>query len=312
MKIREVAGALLEMTDCDAVRHKIRVDLLEEEGLPAERLRRGTWYSLLEGEQRQDGGWGRFHSQDSRSKQRVRTGEDAVARMQRLGLKRGDPMADGACLYAEGLLADLTLWPDPWEKNHRFRIAVPLFIAGRLAPFGSEAEAFVRERAKWRALLEAALSGGEYRREDADACAAELLGVPIDGYYCGLNGPHALSLFGHDPQGLPEELSRAYLRWIRADPRPIPYLQARFDVPHPFGQGDWLALELLSRFPGFADVFAAELEMLLAFRGQDGLWDLGERMDALRIADDWRGPLRRRIDHSVFALEILRNAALQD
>jgi hypothetical protein len=72
----------------------------------------------------------------------------------------------------------------------------------------------------------------------------------------------------------------------------------------------WLAsLELLARFPHWADVAGSGVEWLWRAQHADGWWDFGARVaysTLLPLANDWRMPTARRFDWSARVLLLLR------
>ena len=93
---------------------------------------------ILMYEQYQDGSFGRFHTMDSKLKQKIPTTEAAAWLMYENFITRQVDVCNKTCLYMERLLDDTRNWPDSWEKNKYFKSAVPLFIASKLALFTSE------------------------------------------------------------------------------------------------------------------------------------------------------------------------------
>ena len=93
---------------------------------------------ILMDEQYQDGSFGRFHTMDSKLKQKIPTTEAAAWLMYEDFITRQVDVCNKTCLYMERLLDDTRNWPDSWEKNKYFKSAVPLFIASKLALFTSE------------------------------------------------------------------------------------------------------------------------------------------------------------------------------
>jgi len=92
------------------------------------------WVRELAREQREDGGWGRFHSRDSQARHRIPTTEMGVERALALGLDVSHPILSKAARYLVGLLeGPLADFPDLPEKDDRWATGARLFTAATLA-----------------------------------------------------------------------------------------------------------------------------------------------------------------------------------
>ncbi len=134
----------------------------------AEAMRASRHYLPLANEQREDGGYGRFHSMDSLDKtsRQFRTTEQAVQRMRDLMLPSEDPVVlrvqSSLLGYADGSLA----YSDRIERHPDFDIALGSMAAANAAALGST-DARVEQRkavcAQYvAAAAEAIASGGDY------------------------------------------------------------------------------------------------------------------------------------------------------
>lgn len=112
-------------------------------------MRASRHYLPLASEQREDGGYGRFHSMDSQDKtpRQFRTTEQAVQRMRDLMLPPDDPVilrAEWALLsYTDGTLA----YSDRIEHHPDFDIALSSMAAANASALGSVDERVERRKA---------------------------------------------------------------------------------------------------------------------------------------------------------------------
>jgi len=146
-------------------------------------LKHSPWIRQLAGEQRADGGWGAFHSRDSRLKQKTGTTEIGVERGLALGLTEVSPVMVKARDYIVYLLADSGAFPDCPEKNDRWSTGVQMFLAGTLALISPRHPALSKVRSLWIRLAERIFASGGYREQDEIAAHAELTGATVAGSY---------------------------------------------------------------------------------------------------------------------------------
>lgn len=277
-------------------------------------LERCRWVAELAGEQRADGGWGAFHSRDSRLKQKTLTTEAGVERGVALGLTETSPVLARARDYIAGLLADPAAFPDYPEKNDRWTTGVPMFLAGTLALISPRHPALKPVRSLWIRLAERIFAGGGYSEQAEIAAHSELTGASVAGSYLRIGNRYAAAILSSAPELLPREVEQAYLSWLWRKPNGLIYLEEMpAAMPPPIGWPGrfdrWLVTwELLSRFPQFSELSAGVAGCMWRLRGDDGLWDLGPRGSTsswFPLADSWRRPLNRRLDWSTRVLVLL-------
>jgi len=208
---------------------------------------------LLDG-QRPNGSFGRFHTMDSKLKQKIPTTQAAVWLMYDNSFTRENEICENTCLYMERLLNDLSLWPDEWEKNKWFKPAVPLFIASSLALFDSKDKKYKEICDIWINLLVSAFETNDYSAEKTNVEAKISLGVEIDGSYIGFHSLNTLALFAFNNNQIPTDIQKAYLKWLHCFDGVITYTNTRLDNITE-NAGSARILSLLSRFDGFATEF---------------------------------------------------------
>jgi len=269
----------------------------------------------LAAEQRADGSWGPFHSQDTRLKQRILTTEQGVDRALALGLDAGHPILQSAASYIAAVMAGRLPFPDRPEKNDRWPTGQRLFLAGTLSLVEPHHSLLDAERALWLDIASRAFRSGVYSAEDEAQAHAELTGATVGDSYLVLGNRYQLVLLGSVPGTLPRPLEVALLAWLWHRPHGIGYLTVPLSGPPPHGQPGvfdrWLAThELLARlFPAWAGLAGEAVAWLWARRDEQGFWDLGPRpasLSNLPLSSSWRSPHNRRFDWTTRVLALLR------
>lgn len=315
-EILATAGRILEASDDPVVRTRLLRDVCLRPAADPDLA--GSRYALsaspqvqvlLEAQQA-DGGWGRFHSMDSRLRSPVPTTEWAVERGLALGLDASQPPLRKAARYLYDLLAWKLEFPDPPEKNSRWPIGVRLFLAGTLARLQPSSSIIAHERRLWRIITERTFASGQYSLRAEENAHLALTGVEVARSFLVLNGRYQLQLLGSQPDTLSGELQNLLLRWLWTLPHGLGYLSVRLGVPPGTAANTidrWFASHALlaSYFPGWSDLAAPVLGWLWTKRRADGLWDFGPRPGRspyLPLSVDWRRPGSRSVDWTVRAL----------
>lgn len=205
-------------------------------------------------EQQPDGSFGRFHSMNSKLKQRIPTTQAAVWLMYDNSFTRDNEICNKTCIYMETLLNDLSKWPDALENNKFFKSAVPLFIASSLALFGSEDKKYNEICSLWIDILISAFINDEYSSEIVNVKSKDLIGEEIEGSYIGLHSLNALTLYAFNIDSIPPHIQRSYLRWLYNYDGVITYTNTRPDSLSKDASSTRI-VSLLSRFNGFTDEF---------------------------------------------------------
>jgi len=304
MSVFNVIDRIEELNPGAAVRYRIKRILREEIDQELfDEFYNSKWVELLKANQFDDGGYGRFHSMDSKLKQKFPTTECAVNSMKMLSIQRGNPLADKLCDYMEKILKGETEWPDGFEKNKWYRPAQPLFVASKLSIFGSKCREFIEIFDRWHTVLKEAFADGEYNKERTNRMSEEILGCDIDGSYIGLDSVYLIELFGNMQSEIKEELQQLYVKWLHDNGKPVRYTNV---VLNRGFSNDFSELYkvyfLLSRFPCFRTEFENELSYLMDKRDKDGFWNFGKDFSCQKLSDDWRSRERMKIDHTLFAL----------
>ncbi|AZO95454.1 hypothetical protein [Halocella sp. SP3-1] len=321
--INNIVEKVLSNTNSAVVKYKIMIEIFDTDKNDTEikKLRKELDESKrvqdIISEQREDGSWGRFHSQNTKIKQKYKTTESAIIYLSNLGLKRGDRPVDKACNYMEELLNKRLHWPDAWEKNKWFLAGVDLFITSKLSMFGCEDEKYNDIVEKWSTILFETLSGGEYKSEVVNEIAKEIIGVDIHNSYIGLNSINCVILLTNNRHRLSDDLQKKYLNWLHTYEKNVFYTTAYLkkhpkDIVNVGELSDWIVvMTYLSKLDGFYEEFKDEINWLLRLNEDNDFWDLGKALTKQRLSDNWRKQINRKIDQTVYILGILKNCNIK-
>lgn len=280
--------------------------------LPREEAANYKWVAEVSAEQRQDGSWGRFHSMNSKLKQKWPTTESAMSRLKYLGLDISNPSVEKACKYCETLLNDISLWPDAMERNKLFPRAVPIYITTALSHFGSEDRLYKQVRDNLLLLLHKAFAGGQYDADALNAAAKEHLGIETHDTYIGLSSKYFIIFFCNNVSCIDRDVQRQYLAWLHRQDT-VYYSSGSLKQPITPLSNIRLICEraeflwYLSAFTGFAEEFAQDLNALFCLRRSDGYWDFGAKLGCPRLSESWAKPMDRKIDQTFYLLRLYKN-----
>ncbi len=131
------------------------------------KLRESKWYQQLEAEQWENGSWGRFHTQDTKSliKQKFTTTESALRRARELALDKSDELIYKALQLMERYIQGQEEWLDTNEHHYGFQIAFRTLVAANLSLFDPQ-HPLVQKRKKICAYnFSKACIGGSFKEE---------------------------------------------------------------------------------------------------------------------------------------------------
>ena len=316
-QVADCARRLLGEGPAPAACVRLRVDALGES--PSSPGVRGARRQLADSAgvreliagQRRDGGFGRFHSRDTRAAAAIPTTEHAVRRALALGLSPRTRLLVRAADHCEALLAGRCAFPDPAERNDRWETGWRLFVAATLARIRPGSPALRPGLRRWRRVLREAFATGGHREADEVAALLASTGAHVRGSYLRLDSRYAVELLATRAGELPEATRDGYLRWLVASRAGLGYLGVPLHRPPRARAAEvdrWLASwELVARYPGWARHGASMARWLWAQRGREGRWDFGPRAGspALPLSDDWRGEGSRAMDWSARCLALL-------
>jgi len=318
--IQGSAGRILR-DDCDpVVRFRLLRDVLKspcdsQELVDARReMLRSRWVLELESKQREDGGWGRFHSA-MKSKGKIMPTEAAVERGLALGLEASDSVFHATKDYLERLLEGSVNFPDPPERNNRWATGVRLFAASTLARICPTLRVLDKSWKLWATIAERTFISGKYDPE-AEVRAHQLLtGASVKDSYLVLNNRYQLALLGSRASKLSKSVEEALVDWVWHKEDGVGYLGIPLSkLPQRFTPGMldrlFTSLEILSCFSSWRKHADNVIAWLWANRNREGLWDFGPRASMsvyFPLSESWRNRKRRQHDWSTRVLALLRN-----
>jgi hypothetical protein len=317
--IEETARQILQDAPEPTVRFRLLRDVIKT--LPSSNMLNNArqealishWVAELKNEQKEDGGWGRFHSA-TRTKGKIATTEAAVERGLALGLVASDSVFQATTKYLSRLLEGRIDFPDPPERNNRWETGRKLFAAATLARICPTLRILDETWDLWATIAEHTFVSGRYDSEAEIRAHQMLTGADVKDSYLVLNNRYQLALLGSRASRLPKDVENALVNWVwhRSDGVgylyiPLAKLHSRFTA----GMLDRLftSMELLSQFPSVHKHAHNMIDWLWKQRNREGLWDFGSRASFsvyFPLSQDWRKAKKRQHDWSTRSLILLR------
>jgi len=259
--VDEIARRILQGDSDPVVRFRLLRDVLrkpfDDEELASARQGMLESRSVLElkGLQRQDGGWGRFHSA-MKTMGKIGTTEAAVERGLALGLEASDPLFHCTVNYLSCLLEGSVDFPDPPERNDRWSTGKRLFVASTLARIRPALPILDKTWEVWAAIARQTFIFGKYDSEAEVRAHRRLTGASVRDSYLVLNNRYQLALLGSRASKLPKALENALVDWVWHKEDGVGYLgiplanPPRCFTPRMLDRF-FTSIELLSRFPSW-------------------------------------------------------------
>jgi hypothetical protein len=318
-KIEDKACQILERSPGAVVHFRLLRDVLRQSSgdtlqKAKEHLKNSINIQALANEQREDGGWGPFHSRGTKLKQKIPSTEVGVERALSLGLDSSHLVLKKAAKYILNIMEGTIAFPDYHEKNDRWETGMRLFLASTLSLIQPVHPILEKDRELWHIIAQRTFQSGKYDAEHEIRAHTELTGATVKDSYLVLNNRYQLNLLGSIPGLLSKELETALLQWLWERPDGIGYLEIPLNrkPPRKPGQFDrWLAsLELMARsFPSWVSFAQESIEWLWEQQNDQGFWDFGKRPSSisnLPLSDSWRNKKYRIFDWTTRVLILLR------
>lgn len=318
-EIKDQANNLLDAEPAPAVRVRILADILNTPPDNPDLIQAQTDLSnsdsvlQLAREQHRDGGWGRFHSVDSKSKGDSMTTEDAVDRMLALGLAQNHPIYEKTTAYLADLLNNKLEFPDPPDSNPRWSFGIKLFSAAALARLDPNHPALEKESRLWADITDKTFYLGMYNPRAEKESHSELTGLENDLGYLAMPNKYLLGLLAACQSSLQPDVEPALVKWVWFREEGIGFFgQALHRHPalnKPSALESWFqSQELLSLFPSWVDEAGEIVRWLLEQREPNRLWDFGPRdkkAHTFPLSENWQNRSNRKIDWTVRTLTLL-------
>ena len=317
--IEETAHQILQDAPDPIVRFRLLRDVIKTLpdsnilNIARQEMLSSHWVAELRNEQKEDGGWGRFHSA-MKSKGKVATTEAAVERGLALGLEASDPTFQAAIEYLSRLLEGRIDFPDPPERNNRWETGKKLFASATLARICPTLRILDETWDLWATIAEHTFASGRYDSE-AEIRAHEMLtGAAVKDSYLVLNNRYQLALLGSRAARLPRTVENALVNWVWHKSDGVGYLEIPLANPpsrYTAGMLDryFTSLEILSCFPSTLRLADSMICWLWKQRNGEGLWDFGPRASFsvyFPLSQSWRSVKQRQHDWSTRVLVLLK------
>lgn len=316
--IEELANRILQQSPDNIVCFRLLRDVLRVAPDSSvlvnvrQKMLESRWVLELKNEQRDDGGWGRFHSA-MKAKGKTTTTEAAVERGLALGLEASDPIFRAAIDYLTRLLEGKVEFPDPAERNNRWATGKQLFAAATLARICPTLPVLDKPWKLWATIAKRTFTSGKYDPEAEIRTHQVLTGASVKDSYLMLSGRYQLALLGSRAEKLPKSTEKAVFDWVWHKRDGVGYLEIPLSSPpRRFTAGTldrlFTSLELLSFFPSWRSHAENMIEWLWAQRNSEGLWDFGPRASMsvyFPLSESWRKLKNRQHDWSTRVLALL-------
>ncbi|MBI5841381.1 MAG: hypothetical protein HZB19_14890 [Chloroflexi bacterium] len=324
--IRDTANQILDADPDPAIRLRLLRDVLHSSPKDPQLIQAKTdldksrWVIQLKSEQRQDGSWGRFHSEDTKHRQSIPTTEFGVEHAQALGLDESHPIVDKVINYLARLIEVQIDFPDPPENNDRWPTGTKLFTASTLARIKPEHPALNESLKLWSAIAEKTFSSGMYNPEAEIEAHLQLTGASVKNSYLRLHGKYQIALLSSRPNLLSHKTETSLLNWLWRRDTGMGYLEMPL-TPLPRGSSSsqierWFtSLEIVSRFSGWCERGKDIIQWLWNQHGGDGLWDFGPKASHttfMPLSENWQKKSTRRFDWTTRTLLLLEKCVAPD
>ena len=283
------------------------------QSVPIERMLATSVAESPAAQQRCDGGWGRFHSADSRvPRAPVATTESAVRRALALGFTDSDRLLKRTVGYLHNLL-NKNVFPDPAESNDRWPIGTRLFVGATLASITPVDPALDELRSRWRGVVTASFADGSLDRAAERVALQQVFGLLDAPRYLGIANRYLLQLLAEDRE-LQSDVAARLITHLCGPDATIGYLGCGLDPPDRDPGADvvhrWLcAWELVARFrsPPHAPVRRTIAWLTDSCHASPAGWDFGRLSAKPEMPlTSWRRRDQRRLDWSGRVLVLLR------
>ena len=332
--IEGVAKTILDADSDPVVRLRLLRDVLKQ---PLDNVEvkqamisvsNSRWVQELEREQWSDGSWGRFHTVDTKVKQRIATTEDGVSRAIALGLDTSHPVLQKTAKYITYILDGTLGWHDWQEKSWGqswWDTGVQLISAATLVQIQPNLKILDAVWDLWYRIVDRAFPSGQYNREREIEAHLELRGINDISQYAkkfitkrgGLNSfnKYHVTLLGSQADRLPYQFEKAYftkiwnqgMGYLGVPPAMLPVSLLK---KTPLYFEAWLSsIELLTPFRSWPTHAKKPVHWLWEQRSEDGGWDFGPRSSrstCFPLSESWRKKRNREFDWTTRVLVLLR------
>jgi len=319
-KIHNLAHKILELNPDPIPKYLLLRDILKKDLRQLTDLKKQVlqtkWVREILVEQRKNGTWGRFHTENTKVKQKYPTTERALHRCAVIGLAKDDPPIKSAIDYMERVLMGDFVWEDWREKSEAWDAGVAVITASTLAEWCPNHPLVLPIRTLWQHIVEESFKNSQYKPSLEVAAQRKYHQISSDFYYIGSQYAIRLLSSGKNEKGPKSLLSieEDYVKWLWTRESGMGYITNNrladlpVEVTYRALKAKIKALDLLSGFPCTFSVCQDFIQWLWKNREVDGLWNFGpkgaEKIE-LPLSENPRKIVNRKIDYTVMILSIL-------
>jgi hypothetical protein len=269
----------------------------------------GKWAAKIIDLQKDDGGWGYFHTLAMPTSGKAIATEQAINRLRRLGFTKDDEPIQKVLTYMHNCLANTSLMPDPREKRMDWDIFIELMLASWIRRFTGDDDLANGVAAKWKTIVEAAFQTGSY---DPDAYINTFYGIMKPKYGTVKRHKELLRMDYYYPVAvlageIDERIEQTYFDYT-IDSKTgyyYTYQGAVSQLPKDFHSREasryLAAVELYCEDPNryCKDKLKFVVDWLHANQNANGKWDMGAAVKDgtyFPLSDSWRSAERREED----------------
>ncbi|MHA1915199.1 MAG: hypothetical protein ACW990_13875 [Promethearchaeota archaeon] len=267
-------------------------------------------------EQRKNGTWGRFHTQNTKIKQKYPTTEIALHRCAVIGLTKEDIPIKVAIDYMEKVLLGKYHWEDWREKSDAWDAGVAVITASTLAELFPNHPQVIPIRTLWQKIVEESFENSKYYPSLEVNAQRKYHQILSEFHYIGTSYVVRLLSSGskEGESKLSPDIEEDYVRWLWTRESGMGYISNNcladlpVEVTYKAVKLKLKALDLLAEFPSTLSICQDFIQWLWNNREVDKLWDFGpkgaEKIE-LPLSENTRKKVNRKIDYSVKILSIL-------
>ena len=264
------------------------------------------WVRQIIDLQHTDGSWGYFHTLSKPTKDRPITTEQALRRLEILGLTKNDDSIQKALGYMRGCLSGKQQIPDNWEKGHNWDIYINLMLSTWIRRFDPQDTLALQAAQGWTRIITCAFSSGLYEHEKYISAFEKYFSQkPRGGRLIDFSQFYIVSLL----QGLLDgRTEAAFVNYIITHDPGIYYVYDKriADLPKEFASRQanayLAALEYLEGYSCAGEKLKFATEWIKSHQDENGQWDMGTSVkDCIHfpLSDSWRKLEDRKKDCTI-------------
>ena len=319
-QIQNLGQKILELNPDPIPKYILLRDILERETKQLTELKKQTlqtkWVSDVLAEQRKNGSWGRFHSQNTKLKQKYVTTEVALHRCAVIGLTKDDPPIKTAIDYMKKVLLGNIVWEDWPEKSEAWDAGVAVITASTLAEWCPNNPLVLQIRMVWQQIVKESFEDSRYQPSLEVKAQRKYHQISSEFYYIGSQYAVRLLSTGKNEKesNFSPDIEKDYVKWLWTREAGMGYISNNRladlpgEVTYRAIRSKVKALDLLAGFSCTKSVCQDFIQWLWKNREADGLWDFGskgaEKIE-LPLSENTRKKVNRKIDYTVRILSIL-------